>query len=375
MRAFRVKRSYPFEALLLILTIIAAILYYFIFVAQPENKTILKITNPTNSHDHHIYANYIENLNNIESMAIADNNIGIAIIYKSISEIVPAFLSEDITILAAALNTITLLACFFVYRSICNTLALGTFGRLSFFINTSLLYFTQLINKDLFTIFLILFATHCGLQNRKWPLLAAAPLFFLVRQQLIIFLLLFILIQFSKNTRTTIFFAYVITSLLGGLISTHIPFIGEETLGSGFSSLVNRVNQEYFIGYLLLNPIRVIQFIQDALLVFIPITSSNELDVAKILRIPPVALLISLSLFLIPSKGHLKIWFNPPAKALTSTIIAFTLTWLMNPTINARYVMLIVPSLTLLAIYTNRQKPKPPYAKFDIHRRVPIPRQ
>lgn len=373
MKIPRVKKSYPFEALLVIATIVAVYMYFSNFVAHSAyNNTSEYIENAVNLHDHQIYTKYIENIDGHNALVFADNNIGIALIYQQFNNILPWQLFADIEVLAATINTITLLVCFFVYRSICNALKLGSISRLSFFANTSLLYFTQLINKDLFTIFLLLFATYCGLQKKNWLLLALLPIFFLVRQQLVIFILLFLVINSAKRQSIVILLAYIITSLIAATISNNITFIEEETLGDGFSSLVNQINKNYHIGYLLLNPIRIIQFAQDALLVFFPVTESKNIDFAKILRIPPITIIITLSLHLIPTKNHIKLWKTHQAKALTSTVIAFILTWLMNPTINARYVMLIVPTITILALYTREHENSHRHGQITVHRHISL---
>ncbi|EGS1756550.1 hypothetical protein EU672_004933, partial [Escherichia coli] len=39
-------------------------------------------------------------------------------------------------------------------------------------------------------------------------------------------------------------------------------------------------------------------------------------------------------------------------KYVMAIVLAFFLVWLLNPTINSRYVMLIIPFLTLIGLYS-----------------------
>lgn len=356
MKSLNVKRSLPFEVILVFATVACIAIYYIAFVQDAAENRYKELTNFANTHDHWIYTQYLDNLSNVESLTLANNNIGIAIIYNKLLNLPILCPCTDLEAIAAVINTITLLFCFLLYRSICNKLKLGSLGRISFFVNTSLIYFTQLINKDLFTILLFLLAIYYGLERKNWILIVLLPIFFLVRQQLAVFIILFFIFQTCKRPMTLVITAYIATSIFGAIIVNNIAFISQETLGDGFSGFVHKVNQEYLVGYLLFNPVRIIQFIYDVLLVYIPLNDDGQIDVAKILRIPPVTLLLLLLPNLLPTKINLKIWSNPQVRAITSTICAFIFTWLMNPTINARYLMLIVPALTLLALYTSKER-------------------
>ncbi len=284
------------------------------------------------------------------------NDKGIASIYLLLSEIFPFWVTADMIFMAFIFNCITLIGCYWIYGKISDEFNFGFIGRLSFFINLRFLYFAQLINKDMLTIFIFLLSTYAGLRNRHWYLLLLIPFVVFIRIQLVIFILIFVLFSSSNKIKMRFLIVYVVTSVLAGYLSVYFPIIGEDSLGDGFSAYVVDLNQKYFIGYLFLNPIRVIQYIFDAYLSFYFFTESGAVDVAKILRLPQLILLITLTpcfykLFFYWERFP-KIFIKP----LTMVVLAYACTWLMNPTVNARYVMLITPILVLLGLYVRRTR-------------------
>jgi hypothetical protein len=86
------------------------------------------------------------------------------------------------------------------------------------------------------------------------------------------------------------------------------------------------------------------------------IYTNDLIDVSKILRIP---LLLGFLFFFnqfVYSIKKFNIVNETKAKNIFVVLISFILTWLINPTINARYVMLIVPFLVILGRYIQLNK-------------------
>jgi hypothetical protein len=286
------------------------------------------------------------------------NDKGISFFYSIISIFYDYDFDPDLSLTSLFVNCAALCLCYYFYIKISNELGLGYFGKYSFFFNISFIYFAQLINKDMITILAFLMAAYFGLKNRILPLLVMIPFFGLIRIQLIAFFFIYIFFITSKNHRLRIFIAYTLTSLIAGYLSVFYSVIGEDSLGEGFSSFIVEFNKEYFVGYFLFNPIRALQFAFDAYGSFWIFTPIGGVDMAKLLRIPQLLLILFLIRPLLSIFSKFNFWLNTDVRPLVFLIIAYLLTWLMNPTVNARYVMLITPVLVLFAIYARNHGPR-----------------
>jgi len=147
---------------------------------------------------------------------------------------------------------------------------------------------------------------------------------------------------------------YTITSIAAGALSVYASVIGEESLGEGFSAYLIAFNDQYLVGYLLFNPLRVAQYVMDAYSSFNIWTDSGGLDVARLLRLPQLLLIVALAPAISSLITRFSYWLTTPARPLVICIVAYLLAWLMNPTINARYVMLITPVVVLFGLYARR---------------------
>lgn len=347
----------PVGCLLLPLLLVACVVYYLLFAADlghydgEEGFWQLAL----NAHDHFIYLSTMERIRDTELLYEMNNDVGIAVIYLALSALFPFLVDENLSLLALLFNGATLVACWVSYAAICRRLELGTSGKLTFFANLSLIYFAQLINKDMLTVLAFLLAVQLGLAGRRWPLLLLVPLLVLVRQQLALFMLMFVFLMWARRPMPRIFLLYVVTSLVAAFLSIFAAVIEPESLGDGFSAFLIGVNQQLYVGYLLLNPVRVLQYIADAYASFLPTTDTGGIDAAKVLRWPQLLLLLYLARPLSTMVTRFRAWLDTPARALVLVVVAYLLAWLMNPTINARYVMLITPVLVLFALYARKQ--------------------
>ena len=304
-----------------------------------------------NRHDHNVYLLNIDLVKEGSSLFELANDKGIASIYIFLSKALPFLVTTDMMLISFIFNITILLLNYWIYGKISDKLNLGLIGRLSFFVNLSLLYFAQLINKDMLTILLFLLATYAGMIGRHWHLLLLIPFAAFIRIQLVIFILIFIFLASAKKISPRFWVVYIFTSLLAAYLSVYFPIIGEDSLGDGFSAYVVNLNNEHLIGYLLFNPIRVFQFIFDAYLSFDIYTESGTIDFAKLLRLPQLILLSVLAPYFYKLYTRWRIYSKSMSRSLVIIILAYACTWLMNPTINARYVMLVTPILVLLGLY------------------------
>jgi len=351
------RRSVPLRSIagaLCFLAFTAICVFYYSVFANPlplyEGEQG-KLQYALNEHDHRIYLNNIDLVRSGDIPIYMGNDTGIAAIYSFISSANAPNFDADLTLTSLLFNLAVMAWCYRLYSNICEKLDLGAAGRLSFFVNTSLIYFAQLINKDMLTIAVFLFCINSALDKKYFKILLMLPLMVLVRQQLAIFSLIFLYLMHTPKTGTKIGYLYIITSVTAGILSVFAAIIGEESLGSGLSSYLVNFNQQYYVGYLLFNPIRVVQYVFDAYLSFSYGTENFGVDTAKLLRLPQLILLLFLGRHVLSMGTRFSFWIRTPAKGLVIATIAYLLTWLMNPTINARYVMLITPILVLFALY------------------------
>jgi hypothetical protein len=309
----------------------------------------------TNIHDHLVYLKNIELVRSGESIIEFANDKGIASIYLLMSNIFPFLANEDMELMAFLFNIVTLIFCYLLYSKISDQLGLGIYGRLSFFVNLSFLYFSMLINKDMLTILYFLLAVRLGMQRQYWVLLTLLPFFVFVRLQLVIFTVILIFLSFGGRFWWKVLLVYLFTSMMAGYMSVYHSIIGEESLGGGFNAFVIKINESYLIGYVLFNPIRLFQYVVDAYLSFDVFTEGWAIDVAKGLRIPILILFIYLLPALFNLFSNINKYLKSPLRPLLLVIIAYVLTWLMSPIVNARYVILITPVLLLATMFAHQR--------------------
>lgn len=357
-KAYYHKNTFILGRIFLFVFIIFCYIYYQIFTANFINyyENVGLFQYALNSHDHKIYLANIDIVKDEGLLLNLGNDRGISQIYIFFSSILPFLYDPDFSKISFFVNCTTLIGCYWLYAKICDYLELGNLGKLTFFLNLSLIYFSQLINKDMFTVFAFLLSSYISIKKSPIYLLLLIPVFFLIRIQLVIFVLIVLYITFSKNTKLAIAVSYIFTSLMSGYISVVNPIIGEDSLGDGFSYFLIDFNQNYYIGYLIFNPIRALQYIYDAYSSFYIITDYSGIDTAKILRIPQLLFIMILLKPISTIFTKYSYWMNTPARHLIIVIVSYLLAWLMNPTVNARYVMLITPIIILFALFARKFK-------------------
>ncbi|WP_347901358.1 hypothetical protein [Pseudomonas purpurea] len=311
-----------------------------------------------NAHDHFIYIDALRSIHDSGFQFGLNNDFGIAAIYTVLGDLMPFLVAPDYVLISFIFNCLVLFWCYLFYASVSDRYGLGVLGKLSFFANTYFLYFAQLINKDMLTVCVLLLAVYSALNKRLLLLVLLLPLMGLIRLQLLVFIPIFVFLMLVRRPFAWMILAYLGTSLLAGILTVIAPVIGEESLGEGFSAFVVNFNQNYYVGYVLFNPIRLVQFVMDAYSSFSFVTDSGDIDVAKILRVPQLLVLLLLIKPLLSMGFNYSYWLRSPAKPLVIAVFAFLLAWLMNPTVNVRYVMLITPVLVLFALYARKNNPR-----------------
>lgn len=350
--SFRLQR--PRNSLLvsnfaLIFFVLLCIFYYIASSTLIDGNQV--VVNFVNLHDHEVYLLNIDLVKGGDSFFELANDKGIASVYLLLSQAFPFWVTPDMALLAFIFNCAILVISYKIYINIAYELSLGLVEKLSFFANLSFLYFAQLINKDMATIFVFLLCAYAGIRGWHRYLLLLIPFAAFIRIQLVIFILIFIFLVSAKKFNIRFWVVYILTSLTAAYMSVYFSIIGEDSLGDGFSAYLINLNNEYLIGYLLFNPIRLLQYVFDAYLSFNIFAENGAIDVAKILRLPQLILLAVLAPHFYTLFNRWSSYSKSNVRPLVIVIFAYVCTWLMNPTVNARYVMLVTPILVLLGLY------------------------
>lgn len=302
-----------------------------------------------NSHDHFIYISYIDAISSGQDVFGLNNNAGISLFYYVISGQWFFGWEVDWAWFSFLVNSVALLLSFFFYVKIHIVLKINKYWSFLFLLNPSLLYFAQLINKDSLTILFLFILIYKAVGKDYLSIFLMLPLLFLVRVQLAIFAIVFLILLVSSRRSFMLFLVYVVTAIAGGVVARYSLVVGEDSLPDGFSRFVYDVNKEYLVGSLLLNPLRVLQFFQALLSSFDFVLEDGSLDVSRLKNIPQVLLV----LFFLPKVIGYVFFVRASGGgiALKYGLISYVLVWLINPTINVRYVMLIAPVFILLGVY------------------------
>lgn len=335
--------------------LVSSLVYFYRFSLDLTEKevSLAGVVGAVNAHDHFYYLETIKRLEQDGFAYELNNDVGISYFYLFLNR----FLFDgaaDYIYISIFVNLAFLVSCFWCYLRLCDYYGFGLGAKVCFFAGFHLVYFAQLINKDMISVFLIVFSVYCSVYRRIWLLLFMLPFCALVRQQLFVYVVLFLFFYTAVQPMWRVLAAYIITSLVAAYLVVEKNIIGWESLEGGFSSIVYLINSETYLGYFIFNPIRILQFAQDALLSLIFVLPGGGVEMARLLRAPQVILLIFLAWPLYVSIKRSGRGMRESSKPLYSALFAFLLAWLMNPTINARYVMLITPVLVLLAFYARK---------------------
>ena len=351
----KIKASSFCSLLAFFVFVAVSVIYFYSFslgVVREDDQTIIR--GAVNAHDHFVYVDTIYRLEDEGFEYEPNNDVGIAYLYIFIKYFFGGAEDGAYETLALWVNVFFLALSFIFYVKICNYYNFGVWAKIAFLVGLHLVYFVQLINKDMMTVFIIIFSIYCAINRRILALVALLPFAFLVRQQLLVYIALFVFLQTAVFPVSRLLFSYIVTSLMAAYLVSFMDIIGAESLEDGFSAFVFEVNRSYYVGYLIFNPVRIVQFVQDAFSSFLFVLPDGSIDMAKLLRVPQLLLIAMLGKSLYISLKFTSYGMRDVSRPLYCALFSYLLAWLMNPTINARYVMLITPVIILLALYARR---------------------
>lgn len=289
-----------------------------------------------NYHDHFVYKSEVMKIldGQFQISDFSLNVTGVAIIYYLANLAFPVSFEAS----SFLLNVIVLAYFFWIYYSLCRLLNLN---GIYFFLIFSVVYFIylgQLANKDVFYVcFLLLFLKFLIVRSYLKMVLVSIFCAFFVRTQAILLLLFVILYFFSWLPYAfRLFFVYIAASILGVFASKFL--IGEGAdLGGGVAKWLIFLNQ-YYIGNILLNPIRLIQYMYDFFR--FPFYYSRFVDLLLI----PLVIVFFITFSQIRYMFKKNFLFSP----FSFFFFCLIMTMLIVPIVNLRYFVLIFPVYFLL---------------------------
>jgi hypothetical protein len=351
--SLKIQKSSIYYILFVFLFLFLNEFYFNYFVLNILASKIEFITDTANLHDHLIYITFIRFISEGQDIFVFGNNFGIASIYYVLGNM---FNIDNYIILAHYINIIVYLFIalftFKVFKLFNISLILTVF----FTFNPANFYFLSLINKDSFSIlFVLLFIYY--IFKKKYIILTFIILFSLViRMQLPIFAItLLFLVNYDKlSLSKKIFILYFLSSLGAVLLENTINLLAMDrmgtSLGIGMTKIIRELNSNYGLGSLLLNPIKIIQYFYDYSVGYTYLFNFSQLYLFRVkdflnLIFLPVSL-FSLSIYFLNKK-----MLNTGSNIFLLVIISFFTVWLINPTVNYRYIGIFLPYILVPGIY------------------------
>lgn len=329
--------------------------FYYLFFIEPSvytHEPIYGYFYPANIIDHSIYYNNYLSVKDEVLNLDGINNIGIAIVYYFYFGFLE-YVGIDVVPekMALILNLFVFFLCFISFKKIIRKLGLNVSTTWLFVFNSSFWYFSQLINKDVFTILILFKLIEYSIDKRIISLIILFVFSFLIRIQMPALILVYLYFIHSKPSIKNFMIVYIIISIINGYISRYqTMFIGQETLADGISSIIYNLNVNFGIGSLLLNPVRLIQSFYSIFDSF-NFEYRYGIDVSKIKNIPQLIVFMLLIPFVLKCFYHYEYYMGTKVKHVMAIAPSFFLVWFFNPTINSRYIMLIIPFLILVGVY------------------------
>lgn len=329
---------YYFAALLLFA--VAAYIYGYKLVNSHLNiyNDDEQFAGIANFHDHFEYKkialnNIIFNETNISTL----NVMGISFLYATINKMLDIQKSST----PFLINICAFFVSGILHKKICDFLKFPKRAYFLFYLNLPMIYYSQLIGKDLLTTALLYSLLFAHLTNRLFLIPVISVLGMLVRIQFglyAIFLLIFKIVKW-ENHKFSFFCVYLASSLIGAYSLSFSGAIGDHSeLDFGITSLAHHINNILPVGNLLLNPIRLVQN-------FVLLISSPLLGLIcnnyYLIMMTPLVFYILYNIKIISPCFYIK---NSKLNQFSFICI---MVLLANPIVNTRYVAQIAPFFVL----------------------------
>lgn len=324
--------------------------YYRLFSAGPGRR-LLQVTFETLHEDHQEYVNAIYRMETGEYQFGYNNNAGISSIYLLLKKI----FGDNLRLTAFVVNNFLLVVSFFITLRLLAALSLPRFYAALLFLNPASVYFSQLINKEVFSLLAVLALTLCAAERKWLPFLLVVPLAGLVRLQLVFFGGALMFLSFGRDFLRRVLLAYAVFSLGGAFVARMVESFDPSRWDWGISLANYWLNREFLLGSLLLNPARLLQYFKD-LLFSASFLQNGIVDLYKFRDVPSAIALLSSLPLLAYLTLNLHVFSAGRAKPLVAAVAAYLLVLLMNPIIHSRYLFPVLPLVFLLALFVAYEK-------------------
>lgn len=342
--------------------------YYSIFISCVSNQCG-QIELPYNLPDHLIYLATIEEIQNTAWWIPLLQNYGIGFFYYYL--VIPVarlFFLTDINDISLLFNSAVYIAILATFAKLIKIFDGSNWWILILALYPPFVLFSALINKDMLLTLLLLQA-FLALRNRNFIYCSIlVALMALVRGQYAILIPLTYYLSCGRF-QYRFFVAYVFSAFAAALIAKFGGiFLFYESDG-GFSDLVFALNDRYLIGSLLLNPVRLIQYLFALMLGWKLAFADGQINVLRLITGITffwfLILLPQLYRFFWSFRHH---HFHNDERILRSICLSFIFILLLTSFVEPRYIMPLYPLLALACV-ASRAKKSFQYATADgIHR-------
>ena len=356
-----IRRTSLYAFIAYILFFLANYAYYAVFATDYLNYWINNNYNdyfyfPLNLDQGKSYMHHLNGMTDGKFIPLSSAT-GIAYIYFFFSYFFIEITADNVALISFIFNNIFVIISYLYFVKIgVEVLRLPLRYRWLFFMNPSLIYFSQMIQKEMLSLAAVLALTYYIAKTKKFKSILVTGMATIQR---IHFLVLTPMAIFLTNAFggfwKKVFILYVMTSLGAAYLvnsSNFVNFTGASA--DGYSQLILKINRGYYIGNLLFNPIKFVQYLYDLFASFNCITNNLQIDLYRAHNIPYLIFLIfnwkKLRCIVLNYRAILR----GPSRTILSVIIAYVFMILVAPIVHSRYLFPISYLLILLVLYSRR---------------------
>jgi hypothetical protein len=220
----------------------------------------------------------------------------------------------------------------------------------AFFLNPQLVYYSQVINKEMPALFLVMLLTCLAVERKRALFLAAALLAILVRQHFVLYAGFLMFLQTARRFRLRLALAYV-ASAVARAVALSVGLDGEGMIANArFLRFALDVDRQFYITNLVLAPIRIAQWIYEQLRSLWFITPEGYINLYFLRDVIPILMLLWLLPTLVGFFRALRIHAAGRERILLSSVVAFVLMQLVHPLVQQRYYFPLVVLLLMLGL-------------------------
>ena len=278
---------------------------------------------------------------------VIEQNFGIAFFYVQLKRIVPL----DYDLLAFIVNNICFVLSYHYAVKIISGLGWSTKYSFLFFLNPQLIFYSHVINKEPPTLLFVLLLTYLISKRRFGGFVLATAVAWVLRHQLFFFAFFLYAIYFARNFRVRLRTSYVVSAAGAALLAVMILRDNPAAYAdSRFVRFLIELNAQYYVGNLLLAPVKIVQWIYEQFLSLRFVTSEGWLNLYLAKDLGVIVVLVALSNRWVRALVNVRRGGMGRERVLLSAIFAWTLMLLINPLVQQRYLFPVEILLIMLGL-------------------------